>query len=573
MSESKDAHHSTAVHLQWGVKIPLRDGTQLSASLYLPSGKTAAAPCLLAVTPYTVQRNHLRASYFAAHGYPFVVVDVRGRGNSEGVFRPFIQEAHDGYDVVEWLAQQPYCNGQVGLFSGSYEGYAQWAIAKEFPPHLATMVPGMAAVPGFDFPIRSNIGYPYVMQWLTYVTDRTAQESIFTDQTFWRGKFREWHESGRPLRALDAMVGNPSQIFQEWLDHPMQDAYWSAMQPAPAQFARLDLPILTLTGSYDSNQPGALYHYRQHLRNASPEAAAKHYLVIGPWDHSSVFAPKTEFAGLRFGAAAALDTLNLQLQWYEWVLRGGPKPEFLRKRVAYYVMAAEKWRYADSLEAITARHLTLYLHSSGRAGSVFESGTLSTSAPAQSAPDSYVYDPRDTSLAELESSVDPESRTDHRMVYARAGRQLVYHSMPFDRDTEISGFFRLDVWFSIDQPDTDFHAAVYEIGLDGAAIQLTGDCLRARHRESPSEQQLVSTTVPLSYRFGRFMFVSRRVSKGHRLRLVIGPINSIYREKNYNSGGRVADESISDARTVTVTLFHDESRPSALQVPLAQPEN
>ncbi|HSY97735.1 MAG TPA: CocE/NonD family hydrolase, partial [Steroidobacteraceae bacterium] len=121
------------VEWQWGVKIPLRDGVRLNATLYKPAGLKEPRPCLFTLTPYIGQSYHDRGMYFAAHGYPFLTVDVRGRGNSEGLFQPLIQEAKDGYDVVEWLAQQPYCNGKISMWGGSYAGYDQWATAKEFP--------------------------------------------------------------------------------------------------------------------------------------------------------------------------------------------------------------------------------------------------------------------------------------------------------------------------------------------------------------------------------------------------------------------------------------------------------
>src|SRR5690349_3505562 len=100
------------VHMQWGVKIPLRDGTKLNGTLYLPSTHSRKSPAIFTLTPYVAQMWHEFGVYFSAHGYPFLIVDTRGRGNSEGSFRPFIQEAPDGYDVVEWLATQPYCTGQ-----------------------------------------------------------------------------------------------------------------------------------------------------------------------------------------------------------------------------------------------------------------------------------------------------------------------------------------------------------------------------------------------------------------------------------------------------------------------------
>jgi putative CocE/NonD family hydrolase len=273
------------------------------------------------------------------------------------------------------------------------------------------------------------------------------------------------------------------------------------------------------------------------------------------------------------GGESLVDLGKLHLQWYAWTMQHGPKPEFLRKPVAYYVMGAERWRYANTLDAITSRSELLYLSSEGNPDDVFHSGWLTTATPPPaSRPDYFVYDPRDTDLAELESTVNPENVVDQRMILASVGKQLVYHSAQFKEDTEISGFFRLSVWLAIDQPDTDFCVWVYDIDAGGGSIFLTTDWLRARYRQSLREERLVATKEPLRYEFENFMFVSRQVKRGNRLRLVIGPVNSIYAQRNYNSGGVVAEDSIEDARAVTVSLFHDEARPSALYVPMGQPD-
>jgi predicted acyl esterase len=198
---------------------------------------------------------------------------------------------------------------------------------------------------------------------------------------------------------------------------------------------------------------------------------------------------------------------------------------------------------------------------------VLNSGSL-TPEPQKGDPDHYVYDPRDTSVAELESKLDPSSLVDQTLVYARNGKQLVYHTAPFDRDTEVSGFFRLSAWIAIDQPDTTFKADIYEIRADGSSIVLTSQVLQARYRQSFREPQLVKTRAPQQYDFEHFSFVSQEIKQGSRLRLVIAPVNSILSEKNYNSGGVVAEESMKDARPVTVTLYHDRQHQSTLYVPL-----
>ena len=559
------------VDFRWGVKIPLRDGVQLNATVYTPRGQKEPAPCIFTLTPYISQSYHDRGVYFAAHGYPFLTVDVRGRGNSEGQFDPLLQEAHDGYDVVEWLAKQPYCNGKVTMWGGSYAGYDQWATAKEFPPHLATIVPVAAPYAGMDFPMRGEIFSPYDMQWLTMVSGHTSQENIFGDGLFWGAWYERWFESGTPFKQFDTLIGHPSDIFQRWVQHPHPDAFWDSYNPTTEQYSRLSIPILTITGSYDGDQPGALTHYRLHMSHASAEARARHYLVIGPWDHAGTRTPRAEVGGLKFGQASLVDIPALHVQWYAWTMQGGPKPQFLQKQVAYYVMGAERWRYADTLEGVTSESRPYFLDSVSNASDVFDAGTLGANN-ARGKPDHYVYDPHDVSYAHVEATTDPSDLTDEQAILTHSGKQLIYHTAPFEKDTEVSGFFKLSAWLGIDRPDTDFSVSVYEIRPDGTSILLTQDMLRARYRESAREPKLVTTRTPLKYDFDHFMFVSRQIAKGSRLRLTLSPVNSIMAEKNYNSGGEVAAESMQDARPVTVTLYHDRAHPSALYVPFGQPE-
>lgn len=559
-----------AVELRWGVVIPMRDGVQLQAIAYLPKGQREPAPCLVALSPYTAQRNHDRASYFAARGLPFLAVDVRGRGDSQGEFRPFLQESDDGYDVVEWLATQPYCNGKVAMFSSSYEGYAQWATARTFPPHLTTIAPVASVSPGVDFPMARNVPYPYSLRWLVLTRGRALQDRVFADEDFWMTKHRQWFESGRSFAEFDAVVGQASKVFQEWLAHPEQGAYWDAYRPTAEQYRRLQIPILTITGLYDGNQLGALSYYREHMREAPAAARNKHYLVIGPWDHSGTIQPRAEVGGLTFGPDALLDILGLHADWYAWTMQGKPKPQFLRKAVAYYVTGAERWQYADTLDAVTDHSRRYFLASSSNPTDAFASGELSEQT-SRGLPDGYVYDPRDLSNAVLESQPSVLGLRDQRESLAGRGKQLVYHTAPFDQDTQISGFFRLSAWLSIDRPDTDFKAVVYEIGADGGSVLLAQDLLRARYRESLRQPRLIATKAPLQYDFDGFNFVSHQIKRGSRLRLVVGPNNSMFRQKNYNSGGEVAKESMREARAVSVRLYHDAAHPSALFVPFGRP--
>src|SRR5256885_16563172 len=115
----------------------------------------------------------------------------------------------------------------------------------------------------------------------------------------------------------------------------------------------MSVPILTITGHYDGDQPGAFTFYKRHMLYGAAEAKANHYLIIGPWDHAGTRTPKAEVGGLKFGQASLLDLNKLHTEWYDWAMKGGAKPEFLKKRVSYYLVGAEEWKYADSLESIS----------------------------------------------------------------------------------------------------------------------------------------------------------------------------------------------------------------------------
>jgi putative CocE/NonD family hydrolase len=560
------------VDLTWGVRIPLRDGVKLNATLYRPKGPRKPVPVIFTLTPYISDSYHDRAVYFAQSGYAFALVDVRGRGNSGGEFEPFANEGRDGHDVVEWLAAQRWCNGKVAMWGGSYAGFDQWATLKEFPPHLATIVPAAAAHAGVDFPATNGIFSTYLVRWLTFTSGKTPNTKLFMDTTFWDRKFQEQYRRHLPFHKLDAFVGNPSPHFQKWLRHRTPDAYWDGMAPSPQQYARIAIPILTITGHYDDDQAGAMTYYHRHMRYGSASGRARHFLLMGPWDHAGTRTPTREVGGLAFGKASVLDLNRLHREWYDWTMKGGKKPAFLEKRVAYYVTGAEAWKFADSLEAIPTRPRTLYLRAAdGRANDVFRSGKLGREKPGKSPPARYAYDPLDLRPAEMEE-VANEGRwvTDQRRALNLFGGGLVYHSDPLDRATEVTGFLKFVAWITLDVPDTDFSVTVHEIKKDGTSVLLAGDQMRARYRASLRKEQLVKPGEVNRYEFASFTFVSRRLAKGSRLRLVFSSPNSIHLEKNYNSGGEVALESRAQARTAHVTLHQDEGHPSFLEVPVVE---
>jgi uncharacterized protein len=554
---------------EWAVKIRMRDGVDMNATVYRPMGSAPVAT-ILSVTPYISDRYHSDGGYFAKRGFAYVVVDTRGRGNSEGIFRPFSpKEADDGSDIVKWIVAQPWSSGKVGMRGGSYSGHNQWTTAARFPPNLSTIVPVASPFVGYDFPIRNNRRSKFAVMWLLFTGGAASNRSAGYDFEFWDRALARTYTEGRSFADLARSAGMPSSTFDEWLKHPSWDGYWEERNPSATQFASIDVPVLSVTGYYDGDQKGALEMYRRHLQ-ADPRNEDRHFLVIGPWGHAETRDPKREIGGYTFGEASLVDVKALDVAWYDWTMRGGRKPEFLKDRIAYFLAGpdADTWKYASSLERIANRTQQLYLDSSnGRAGNVFCCGELASAAPSSSSkPDQYVHDP-----AKLPAPhEDPEGKfvVDQSAAFKIQGDALVYTSELFTKATEITGNVRLEAWLEMDVPDTDLNALLYEIRSDGSSVLLTHDTMRARYRDSLSKPALVKPGEITRFTFDTFEWFSRFISAGSRLRLVLTPPKTLDYEINFQSGGVVSRERIADARKATIKLHHNDRYPSALMLPI-----
>ena len=571
IAQDKDPSAAPEVDMQWAVKIPMRDGVLLNATIFRPHQQKEPEPVVFTLTPYIGDSYLERALYFARHGYVYALVDVRGRGNSGGAFAPFENDAKDGYDLVEWFAKQPWSAGKVAMWGGSYAGFDQWATLKEFPPHLSTIVPAAAAHAGVDFPYEANAAGLYLMQWLSFTSGVTSNAHLFGEESFWLAKWREMYRQHLPFKTLDVLIGNPSPTFQKWLQHPTPDPFYDSLAPTSDDYKKITIPILTITGSYDGDQPGAMTYYRRHMQYGSSDAKARHYLVIGPWDHAGTRTPNRDVGGLKFGEASMVDLNKLHLEWYDWTMKSGSRPNFLEKRVMYYAMGEDKWKSADTLDGVANNSLKLLLTSTGSANDLFQAGALLPSTASAAPSDHFVYDPLDTRPGDAESFSDPSYLTSQRAALNLLGRGVVYHSAPLDNATEISGYAKLRIWLSMDVPDTDLLASIYEIRPDGSSVLLTQALMRARYRHSLRKAELVQPGKEDLYEFTNFTWFSRRLETGSRIRLVVECPNSIQLQKNYNSGGDVSSESAKDAKTAHVTLLHDAGHPSALELPVVKP--
>src|SRR5262249_22494099 len=162
-----------------------------------------------------------------------------------------------------------------------------------------------------------------------------------SDPAIWMNIYGRMLREHLPLKSLDQLTGNPSQEFQRIISHYTPDEYWQDMLPTSEQYRKIEFPVLTITANYDVNQRGAMHFYSRHLENATPAARSRHYLVMGPWDHKGTGTPSRKVGGVEFGEVALVDLNRLHREWYDWVLKDGARPEFLKERVTYYLGGAE----------------------------------------------------------------------------------------------------------------------------------------------------------------------------------------------------------------------------------------
>lgn len=545
-----------------GIRIPMRDGVELVADVYTPSSiDQGPFPVVLQRTPYSRQAVTLqpKARYLAQHGYAVVLQDVRGRHDSGGVFRPWI-EFEDGYDTVEWLAAQPWATGTIGMMGGSYAGFTQWAAARERPPHLRTLVASCSG--GLfkgDTPYDAGILAVDMLLWTVLVSDRIQQDVGLVD---FSNALRHL-----PLRTADeAAVGHTIPQWQDWIDNPdPQSPYWRERQIIPSDFANIDLPVLHLTAHHDADNGGAFYFYRG-MREGSP-AAARQQIIVGPWGHVGVLYPRRRIGGIDFGPESVLDVFEIHRRWFDTWLRHASTPEEPTPRAYVFFTGEDRWHSLADWPPPTSEERPLYLHSSGHANTLNGDGVLSWDLPSDAEiPDRYDYDPQDpvesirdyTELMSKPSSdpdVEPGYQFDQRFMHTRRD-VLVYTSAPLEYELDVSGHPCLVMYASADVPDTDFFVALHDV-TPGSSTLVSHGQLAARRRGGLDRSEPIETGVTHEFRV-RFEGLAHVFLPGHSIRLTVTGSDMPRWARNLNTGEPLADAT--ESAIAHVTLHH---RPGA----------
>lgn len=556
-----DEDENRRFEIEDDVLIPARDGVVLSAHVVRQRSVRAPQPAAMMFTIYTnPQKNRSQAALAAARGYVGVVVDARGKRLGAGEVAPYEREGEDANAAIDWISRQPWNDGKVVMYGGSYSGFAAWAAAKHAHPALKAIAPYVAAIPGLGLPMENNVFLSANYAWPFYVANnRLLDNDTYNQRARWDALTENWYRSGRPYRQIDAVDGTPNPWLQRWLAHPDYDAYWQAMVPYGDDYTRITIPVLSVTGYYDDGQISALEYFRQHTARVP---GADHRLLIGPYDHFGSQAPvkAMELRGYTVDPVAQFDTQGITFQWFDHVLRGAPLPALLSDRVNYQLMGANRWGHAASLDAAAGGYRAFHL-SNVRDGDR-DRYRLSERAPRQ----------RDA----ISQTVDFADRSTQRHSYypypiVRDGVPtdggLAFVSDAFSVPVDVVGSFSGDLKVRINKRDVDLTVTLYELMQDGQVMQLSYYVGRASYARDMTRRQLLTpgrwTVLPLQ----RTRIAGRQLAAGSRLLVIVDVLKDAQHQVNHGTGRDVSDESVADAGAPLKIDWHPDS---VLRIPLRE---
>lgn len=526
------------------------DGARIAAMSVRPRTPAGRQTALLGFTIYAVDDwAYDDAKRAAAYGYAGVVAYSRGKGRSPGPVQPYEHDGEDAAAVIGWIARQPWSDGRVGMYGGSYNGFAAWAAAKRMPRALKALMTSASAAPGIDVPMQGNVFLNFMYPWPHYVGNvKALDDATYGDAARWRALDRDWYRSGRPYRELERIDGTPNPLFRRWLEHPSYDAYWQRMIPYGAEFARIRIPVLATTGYFDGAQVGALYYFDQHTRH---NPRADHTLLIGPYEHLAMqFGVARTVQGYAIDPVADIDLRALRYQWFDHVFKGAPKPALLKDRINYQLMGANIWQHAPSLEAMHETVLGYHLRPAAGDGP----HRLEVQAPAGDEAIEQVVDFKDRR--------DADDVAPPLAINAEFDRRngLVFASAPFERPLTLAGLFSGRLAFVADKRDVDLSVTLYEQFADGRYFQLAAWLGRASYARDRGKRRLLQPGQPTVLPFRSENLLGRQLQPGSRLVAVLAVGKQPDRQINYGSGRDVSTESIADAGEPLRIRWSGESR-------------
>ncbi|OBY82682.1 CocE/NonD family hydrolase [Delftia sp. JD2] len=585
--------------------VPMRDGVRLATDLYLPENlgphHPGPLPVLLERTPYGKNEETRRersaanplpmrrgevAARFAREGYAVVVQDCRGRFGSEGQFTKYLGEAHDGADTLQWIMEQPWCNGSVGTYGLSYAAHTQTALATQRPPGLKAM---FLECGGFANAYRGGIrhGGAFELKQAVWALRNARSGSNHLEpaarQALEQADIGQWC-----LRLPWSRGDSPLQwapeyedyLFSQW-ERGSFDDYWR--QPelyAAGHYGAFDgLAVMLMCGWWDPYAQTTTDNYMGLSRGDG-----RVRMVLGPWTHGERSVPHA--GDVDFGPDAVLDGaladdyVAMRLAWFDHWLKGRPMPARQQAAVRYFRMGGGSgartaqgrldhggaWRSADHWPVPGTQTTAWHLHADGR---------LAREPAPQPGVRSYRFDPacpvptlggsitsgEPLMFAGAYDQVTHENTFAARPPYgplSERGDVLVFQTEPLQQDLEVTGTITIELQVSSSAPDTDFTAKLidqYPPSADhpqGYAMNITDGILRCRYRNSWEQPELMTPGEVVAITIEP-MPTSNLFRKGHRIRLDISSSNFPRFDVNPNTG---APEGSAGPRQVAVNSVH-----------------
>jgi hypothetical protein len=533
------------------VGVYMRDGVRLSANVFRPAAP-GRYPTVLLRTPYD-KGGDITPNFqsFLNHGYALMIQDVRGRYESAGTFEPINQEINDGDDTVSWIARQPWSDGNVGMYGGSYLGIAQWKAALAHNPHLKAIFPYVSGDDDYRDRFYSPGGAMKLGHRLLWVSDN-LRASGYDPPAF--GDYI-WTV---PERNADAMAtGHSVPLWQIASSHPTYDHFWKEAS-VREHLKDIHIPVYSVGGWYDNYVESDLDAFTT-LSKSNPEDR----IMIGPWPHTF----NTPFARVSFGKDSTVPLRPEQLKWFDRWLKGNSTPDDGHP-VRIFVMGINQWRDEEEWPLARARPVKFYLGGNGHANSLYGDGLLTEKQDKHTPPDHYLYDPQKPvpttgGAVCCDSRKFPWGPMDQRAVEKRHD-VLVYTTRPLTADLEVTGPIRLILYAASTARDTDFTAKLVDVFPTGEARNLTDGILRVRYRDSLESVKLMKPGEV--YRLTVDVGVTSNVFRaGHCIRLEISSSNFPRFDRNPNTGRPIADET--QLLKAAQTVFHDRDRHSYLLLP------
>jgi len=542
------------------IAILMRDGVRLYADIYKPpvAGKY---PVILTRLPYGKgEYRPYRPAYgrfWAKKGYVCIVQDVRGKWRSEGEFQPMAaNECEDGYDTVDWIAQQPWCDGNIGMVGDSYDALTQWAAAVMNHPSLKCIAPMDIGLD--EHRLRYHGGafnFQLSGSWALSQSSRTERNSFRIDY---------WY---LPLITLDDDAKLPANLHKETIKHPSRSAFWDETSLI-TRIDQVQIPVLHVGGWYDMLLRGTIEGWKGvKEKSRDHEARENQWLLIGPSDHERTPDQTNRIGKLRIGGDWNPTWFNdRQQQFFDYWLKGIDNGWNKKPPVEIFVIGDDKWRYEYEFPLERAIDTKYFFHSQGSANTRDGDGTLDTQALGEEPADQYIYDPNDpvTIAMEIDYWSLAKYLKDRQFV---EGRQdvLVYTSAELEEDLEITGPISVTLYAASSARDTDFTAALVDVFPDGYCHMIQEGIIRARFRDSEIEPTLIEPGEVYQYNIDLWA-TSYVIKKGHRIRVEISSSNFNRYDRNPNTGNEFGmDDEMVEARQ---TIYHNKEYMSHITLPI-----